>query len=560
MAFDSESPEDLSRLRRAIRECRQHLQPYYDNRKVLIKALSDPCHRKEEVDSLDRKPDNPLDRMLRILTRGVVDQNPTLRIVRSRRPRAAGMLKSMLQAWGRRNGMAHRLQDVFQETILRWGIVVTGYETPSSGPGKEPYADVLDFDDYFIDGPGSDDRDIDFEGHCYRRRLDEIEAEPSYDRSAVAKLKDMSPSTRRDGHFRLYDWVDLKNVWMPQEGLELVIADYDGRFMETPPLRIRQYSGPPPGPYLRMDFGRLRGSRIPVSRASMLYDRHEFIIRARRQNYVQADRSLEYFGYTGESEKDAEKHRTAMDGEWIRFDSLQGTERFRKGGVDTGTMAAAIHADELFDRDAGNLNLAGGLGPSAPTARQEQGLGFGVQQMIDDMKLKTNDLAKRIYETAAWYMVRDPLRFEEAEFTTDSGNTYVSQWTPEIGLGFDPGDPEMEIVPGSMVSRSAEAQLKYLVESVRAIASMMVLPGEQPEVFRHGRFKELLAEYGNAPELDELFGEAPDRASVVPGVKEAGLFAKAGGRSAGGGGRSSPDKMAEKLIFSQARSQSGEGA
>jgi len=568
MPFDPSSTEDLTRLRRVIDEERMRLQPYYDNRKVLLDAINDPCHRTAEVATIDRRPSIPLDRMVRILTRGVVDQNPTLRIVRTRRPRIAGMLKSQLDVWARQIRMAAVLQNMFQEALLRWGIAYTGFETADAGYGATPFVHVLDFDDYFIDTRGNDENDIDFEGHCWARRLDHIQGDRTNDQNVVDRISESAKTRYKNKITTLYPWVDLRCVWLPQEGVELtLIGEENNTVLE--PLRIKEFVGPPPGPYVRLSLGNVRGTMIPVSRMSMLYDRHEFISRAYRIIYEQADESNEFYGYSGESERDADKHRTARRYEYIKFDNPAGIIKQKKGGVDPTVMGSAIHADDLFDTDAGNLKLIGGLGPSAQTLGQERSLGVGVQGMIDDMKNRMAVLGKRLYEIGGWYISRNPLNGRPRDagpgypvekkmvnWALPGGINVDSEWTPEMGADLDMDDPEMEIIPGSMVSRSAEGQLKFLIEAMQVIASSFALPGEEPPVFKHRRFRELVAELGNAPEIAELFGEASDAGSVIPGVETAMQFAPRPGRSTGSGGQAQPNKMVERMVFSGGQQQS----
>ncbi len=569
--FDPSSIEDMTRLRRAIREQRERFKPYYENRKVLQEALSDPVHRSVHVDTLDRKPHNALDKALRIITRSVVDQNPTLRVVRTKQPRTAGMLKAQLDVWGRQIGMADVLQGMFQEAWLRWGIAYTGYETPDIGRGMAPFVHVLDFDDYFIDDRGNDETDIDFEGHYWSVRIFELENNESYNQEAVAKLRQSAKTRYRNQVSTIYDWVDVRTVWLPHEGIEVTITDDDNNSIPEP-LRVRPYIGPPPGPYVRLSFGNVRGNMIPVSRASMLYDLHEFIMRAYRQVYKQADRSLEFFAYSGEAEKDAEKHRVAQDGEYVNMENPAGVQRVKKGGVDPQTLAAAIHADDLFDSDAGNLKLMGGLGPSAETLGQERGLGAGVQAMIDDFRQKMNKLAKRLYEVGAWYILNDPFngRSEEfpnnakrmVEWVTSNGNTVSSEWSPDSAFQLDPSDPDMEIVPGSMVSRSAEGQLQALIQSFQVIAGAMALPGAKPGIFDLEYFTKLIAEYSNQPEIEKLFTTATDSSSVAPGAEGATQFGQQKGSATppqGAGGQPQQNKLAERLIFSGGANQPGNG-
>lgn len=565
MAFDPTYPEDMARLRRCIRESRQTLKKFYEAREVILNALHDPCHTSDVIAAEDRIPHNPLDRMVRIVTRSVVSQNPTQRIVRTKRPRVSGMLKTQLDRWARRADLADTLQHMFVEGIIRWGIVFTGFDTHDQGYGMDPWAEPVDFDDYFIDLRGNDENKIDFEGHRYAKRLSELQNNPVYDQNVVDRLSESRKNRYAHGtSTTLYEWVDLACAWLPQEQMELTIVDEGGTGVGMTvhePLRIKPYQGPPDtSPYVRLSLSNVPGTMVPVSRAGMLFDLHDFVVRAYRQLYVQADDFLEFYGYSGESEKDAEKHRTAFHGEYVRFDNPGSVDKYTKGGVNPQVMGAAIHADELFNSDAGNLNLLGGLGPSAPTARQESGLGAGVQGMVDDARQRMDKATKQIMDIAAWYIMHDPYRREEVDWTTPEGLTQSSMWNPEDmnRMEMNKQDEEWEIIPGSMISRSAEQQLASLVQAVDNVARTLALPGEDPTVFKHRRYRERMAEYGNLPELAEFFGEAPDQESVVPGSETAAQFAAPGrtGRPQGPA-PAGQSKMVDRMVFSGAGAQNG---
>lgn len=557
-SFDPHDVQHVARLRSSIESAEAGMDKYRKNRKVLLDALYDPCHQDDTPNTDDRMPINELDGMFNILTRSVVDQNPTLRIVKAKQPRVAGMLKARLEKWAKENWLYVLLQGVFHEALLRWGVVYMGYEVGENG--VMPYATALDLDDYFIDQVGSDENDVDFEGHRSCRRLNELLGNRAYDQEAVAQLKSYSDRCGPEKQRTLYDRVDLIHTWLPREQIVVTLADKN--YHVDKPLRVMRYQGPPWGPYMRMDLGKIRSCMVPVSRASMFYDLHEFVARTYRHVFVQADREVEGYAYSGEMEKDAEKHRRLQQDEYLKMENPNGIVPIKKGGVNPQTLATGIHASDLFSTRAGNLKLAGGLGPSAPTASQEAGLGIGVRQMIDYARLKMDTLTRQIYATVAWYYRIDTIHEETVDWTTPEGLAVPggSEWTPETAASLDPNDPEMEIVPGSLISRSSEQQLAYVNQAVQSIAAMMSLPGEEQEVFHHRRYKELVAEYGNAPEINELFGEAADAGSVVPGVEHAAQFnQQKQGRSSGGKAMDNSGKLVERMVFSGGSPASGAG-
>lgn len=555
MAFDPFNPDDISKLRKSVSSAEEKLKKYRENRKMLQDALHDPVHQSAEIETEDREPVNSLDDAVTILTRGVVDQNPTLRIVRTKRPRMAGMLKTKLQKWMDRVNLAATLQGAYHECLMRWAIVYTGYEIKNDA--VDPFAETLDFDDFFIDMSGSDERDIDFEGHNYCKRLHEILESDEYIPEAVEKLAQYKSRRRRDGHSQLalYDRVDLQNVYLPKEGILLTLAHKNCGVDE--PLRVVRYQGPATGCYLKMNLGKVRGAMVPISRLSMWYDTADFEARCYRHAFQQADRQIQAWGFQGEHKADADKHRMLADDEYVGFEGGKDSVwPINKGGVNPTTLATAIHASNKFNERAGNIKLAGGLAATAPTARQEAGLGLGVSQMIADSRNRMAILTKQILDTAAHYMLMDRIprpadRPEVVEWETPSGDRYPSEWNPAMLEGIEPGDPEMEIVPGSMVSRTAEEQLAFLVGATQTIGSMMVLPGAKPAAFDLRYFQRLYSEYGNAPEIDHLFVEVPDQESMVPGVESAGQIAprpqsSPGGVKADTGG----DRLMERMIYS----------
>lgn len=557
MPFQPENPSDVRRLRNSIERSRTETQKFRNNRKVLLDALSDPCHEFADIPTEMRKPLNPMRRMFNIFTRGVVDQNPTLRITRTKQPRTAGMLKEKLQRWAQDSRLSETLQGVFHEALLRWGWGYINYDVGKQG--IEIYLDCLDFDDCFIDMRGSDEHDIDFEGHDFGRRLYELQDNPKFNQAAVsematryAKDSDLDP---------IYKWCELRCVYLPKEKLILTLSkDAQG---DDPPLRIQEYVGPPTGPYPKLNLGRTRSRMVPVSIASDLYDLADFVVRSVRHVFVQADRQVEFFTYNGESKKDADRHRLALDGEYFQMENPASVTRNVKGGVNPQTLATGIWADDKFDTEAGNLKLAGGLGPSADTAHQESMLGGGVQAMFDDAKQKMTKFTTQVYDTVAWYMARDPIRGNESvgnppemvEWTDSRGIRAASKWIPGVGETMVPGDPTMEIIPGSMVSRSAEQQLAALNGSIQRIAQTMALPGEAPAVFKHSRYRDLEAELGNMPEIGELFGEAPSPAAVVPGADAGGQFGQQQGRPQGGMKPQGQNPAVDRMLYSGGQAQ-----
>lgn len=550
MNFDPTNPNDISRLNGAIDESVVALDKYQKNYNQLREALGDPCHvDKPRVEQ--RVVVSKLDEFFTILTRACVSRNPTLRIGRTQYPRIAGMLRSQVEGWGFRNDFAAQLRNGFHESLLRWCI---GYMSASaSGDGIEPNLNVLDFEDYFIDMRQADEWNIDFEGHEYDLFKDELRDTSMYDQEAVNA---MGEGKRPDNGFRrpLYDRVRVRCCWLPRHRLILTLPVSGG----NKALRIQEYKGPPPGPYIRMSLTKRRGTIIPTSRASFLFDLHDFCAVTQRQVFLQADQFCEFFMGDAQFEQAMEIHRTAEYGHYYPVDNPDAVKRIVKGGVNQGTLLASMQASDMFNERAGNLRLLAGQSTGEPTARQANQIGFGVDAMVRDARQALNKFAKQVYEQVAWYILNDDIApMRKVEWTDSAGVTAPSWWIPGVGGQLPKGDPEMEIIPDSMIDRSSEEQANALLMSIRDISQLMAVPGNKPVFLDHQAVVDELKELKNQPQLAKMFGQAPDKESLVPGHDTVGTIGQGGG-GAPQGGYSSPnpgDRMKEKLMFQATQPQ-----
>jgi hypothetical protein len=451
--------------------------------------------------------------------------------------------------------MASILRDGFHEMLLRWcKAYVSAERTPDD---VEPKVEILDFEDYFLDMRQTDDRDIDFEGHEYDILRDELHDPEKYDQEAV---KSMDDSTRSKDQFvrrPLYDRSRVRCCWLPRHRLLLTLPAKGG----NKALRVQEYKGPPQGPYIGMALTKRRGSIIPTSRASFLLDLHDFCAVTQRQVFLQADQFCEFFLVDSQFEQAADIHRTAEYGRYYTVDNINAVKREIKGGVNQGTMLTSMQASDMFNERAGNLRLLAGQSTGEPTARQANQLGFGVDQMVRDCRSALNKFARQIYDQVAWYILNDDVSpMKQVEWTDDAGITSPSWWMPGVGRQLQGGDPELEIIPDSMIDRSSEEQAAALIDSVRTVASLLTVPGNAPVFLNHQEVVEHLGELRNQPELAKLFGQAPDVESLVPGNEAAGGVIQQGEKApVPSGGPSPMDRMKEKMMFQATQPQQSQG-
>lgn len=553
MPFDPENPQSIERLMKCVEYARTKMKPLVDNRKLILDELAGPLHTTKNVARNKRMPINSLDEMFGTLTRTLVDQNPSCRVVNHKRRRTAAMLREELQRRIVETNLYVTLQECVQDALIRMGVVKVGIAPAEQveieghwhDVGK-PYADFVGLDSFVIDLRGSREDQIDFAGDSYSRRLDYLRDNPNYDQNVVDKLgpnKTTAREGKRNYSETLYDWVDLLDLYLPQANAIVTVPDEAQAVPE--PLRIIPYNGAEGGPYLYLRFSRLLGSIIPTGPAPMLFDLHDFNNRAYRRVFRQADRQAEYWTYTGDAEADAEAHKAAYDGQFIKVDNPQGVTRNVKGGVSPHTLGTARHGRDLFNERAGNLRAQSGTGVSAGTLGQEERLAQGVGQMIGHMRNQVYAFTGKILENWAQYIWNDPLT--QREVTRQVGGRPVDGlWTPEEREG-DVIQFEFDIVPGSMTRRGHEEQAASLLASARAIMETMQFPATKRVVFDHAYFAEMLGEYLNQPELGKLVSFAPNAESVYPGTK-ASVGQPPTARPVPAGGESNQDAAVEKLM------------
>lgn len=549
MAFDPESPNDLARLKSAIDDSIVGLEAYRANYAHLRLVLADPCHKRWPVKVEDRQVVNKEDELFTILTRAVVSRNPTLRIGTESLSRIAGMLKTQLEDWGERNDMAAKLRDAFHEMLLRWAIGHMSVKVKGGEP-YEPQLNILDFEDYFIDLRQTDEALIDFEGHEFEVFRDELSDSSLYDQGAVREMGDAPRGF--DGDYvgrRLYDRVKVRLCWLPLERLLLTLPAHAG----TRALRIQRYAGPPEGPYIRECLKKRRGAIVPVSYASGLLDKHDFCNVSWKQVFMQSDGFSEFFLVDSQFEQVADIHRTAEYGHYYTVDNVNAVKRETKGGVNQGTILAAMQANDMFNEAAGNLRLLSGQSSGEPTARQAAQLGTGIDQMVRDCRTALNRFARKVYQQAAWYMMNEdpgvvPVR--QVEWTDGAGIKDRQDWIPGVGKVLPEGDLKLDVIPDSMIERTSQEQAVALLDSVRTIAQLLAVPGNKPVFLDHQELVEQIRTLSNQPELNKLFGQAPDVGSLVPGSETAGAAASANrGANSPSGGRMPADRLKEKLMF-----------
>jgi hypothetical protein len=180
--------------------------------------------------------------------------------------------------------------------------------------------------------------------------------------------------------------------------------------------------------------------------------------------------------------------------------------------------------------------------------------------MVRDSRTALNKFAQEAYDQVAWYILNDELSpMRQVDWTDGAGVSAPSWWVPGVGKQLSSGDPEMEIIPDSMIERTSEEQAGALLESIHAVVGLMAAPGNRPVFLNHQEVVNELTELRNQPKLKTMFGEAPDVSSLVPGSETAGATMQSGSQPPASSPASPGDKLKEKLMFQATQPTGAQG-
>lgn len=338
----------------------------------------------------------------------------------------------------------------------------------------QPYVDVVDLDNYVHDLNAHHIMECDFIADKTRLPYDEVMQSGLYRKSVRDKLQpteyhtvsetgverseilSRGPTGGTGGDYRKY--VDLWNVYLPREGLTIVLP-VDG---PTRTLGVMEWEGPVMGPYVYLAFAPVPSNTMPLPPVASWYDLHMLANSLFRKLGRQAKRQkINYLSRGGQTE-DAENLRDAKDGQIVGVNDPGSLVPARYPGADQGNFAFFTQLARWFSYFAGNIDVMGGLGPQAETLGQEQMLGMNSSQRLRAMREILTDSTEDVMTALTWYKWTDPL--DEVSVTQRVPGTDI-----EIPVRFSPEDKlgefinyNLNIEPYSMHRKTPEERLKTL--------------------------------------------------------------------------------------------------
>jgi hypothetical protein len=422
----------------------------------------------------------------------------------------------------------------FDDTMRRWvleamfgmGVLKVGL-APSDqkeifgfthDPGQ-PFADVVDFEDFVFDITAKRWDQVQFCGNRYALPLDAVRDLKMFKGANLSKYERRTSNEQGDekvsnlvddggsyGEETYMDLVELWDIWLPYENIVATFqAGPDGGIETRNPIRVVDWEGPEGGPYHLLSFGDVPGQIMPLPPAALMIDLHELGNRVFRKLGRQADRQKTVTLIASGNQEDGRRLTDANDGDAISVDRPEATKEVRYGGVDQAALAFFQQLRQLTSYFGGNLETLGGLNNATNTASQEQLVKSQATMRIADMQERATDAATRVIKAIAYYMWTDPVRtYRVPKKIPASDMVIISDLKPERRNGEFP-DYAIEIIPFSMQSRTPTERMQTLTQIMQTfivpMAPLLQQRGLVPDI---EGFLKMSAELSGTPEVVDL--------------------------------------------------------
>lgn len=551
---------DLPRLQTAWQKSRQSLQRARDERREAVRqAVGD--HYADE--GAKEKVYLPLLWMYTdIVVGNLVANDP--RVMLSTKVGKKKPMVHALETWAneeiRRMELAEVLKRAVVDAAYCMGIVKVGLATPPDAArytwGLEegqPFAQVVDLDDYACDPHARVDTELQWEGHRYRVPLETVKDSKLYSKDRKQLSASPDAPYNREGDERIgmigrgfkgtggsdeeyRDMVDLWEFFIPSggesgRGLILTLAEDQmaGGSQYAEPLRAQEWVGPYCGPFHRLGLSLpVPGNLIPSGPIQRLRNLDFLVNRLYRKLARQADRQKAVGLYAGTSAEDAERWRKAADGEMIRMENPDRVKWIDSGGPNAFNGQFTEQARTLFSWVAGNLDAAGGLSSQAGTLGQERLLDTNSSRSIAHMQDRAVKFTGSVLDAMLWFWYLHPTKVMHTTYPIaglpkplrrrvyphGADKAVLPAGTHVRDLPYEQLDVRVD--PYSQRHRTPQERLADLERIVtQVVMPMLPLLQQQGHYFDIGKFLEKESEYGDMPDL-------PDIITLGPGVQERG--------------------------------------
>jgi hypothetical protein len=533
----------LDRLVASMRRSSRQLEPFRRERRDMVKQFAGFHWNEQAAD--EEVPVNLLAKFVQIMARSLVPHDPRV-MLRTHVTKNVPAVDAM-EAWLNR----HLRTTYFAEKFRRFVVdaffslatmkVALGnpadeaasYETPAGAP----FCEIVDLDDILFDPTCASLERASWIAHKYRIPLDDAKELGFFDEQARSELQasdggeytedgDRRLSTMGRGHAGgtedgdYEEMVDLWEIWCRRSGkvITLPAAPSGGvPTLDHAPLKVADWLGPTCGPYHFLCFGIVPAQAMPKQPIPDLVALHDLINRLYVKLGQQAEREKEVLPVRGGQLDDADRLVETPDGHPFPCDNADNIAAVRYGGPSASNLQFTIHAKDLFNAQANNLELLSGSGPQSKTATQDKMLNENAGAGVQDSQETVVTCMSKVLSAYSWYLWYHPelvmKTVREAPGVPDvqiERAVYPAGYGSRAGSGLNRRDGDFEsldirVDPYSLQHKSPQQRMAFIDQTVKDLLPTMPMLAQQGVNFDAQAYLKIKAKYGDEPDLLKVF-------------------------------------------------------
>lgn len=315
-------------------------------------------------------------------------------------------------------------------------------------------------------------------------------------------------------HDEVVPGIDLIDLYIPELGQVCTWAIENAMVVKnTKPLAVVDWDLSE-RPHKMLNLGPVPDNIMPTSPGGNLKNLADLLNAMFRKLDLSARHQKDVLLYEGGAEDDVVRVKAAKHMDTVKVNRKDAMQTLSFNGPNGVMQAFGMAVMQLFDRMAGNLRVAAGLGTSAETATQELMQKGQVDRREGAMAIKVLKFTEDIFRDLGTMMFNDEA-LEIQSSVIKPGLEFLGRLKSDWKPGYREGkrsDYRLQIQPYSMTYQSPTqraAQLRGMFGELMQMYPVLQQSGVTPDV---REYLTTLAKYTDMPELLRIF-----RFDAMPG-------------------------------------------
>lgn len=545
--MDRQPEVDLQKLCDAIRASRKVLEPFRVSKREAVRKYAGDQWSTETAQV--PRPVNFLSLYLQIMSKSLIASDPraSLGTFNKQYRATVSAEEDWINPELKRMKFADTLERAGIDALYGFSVIKVSLVTPalSEKGGWEqqvgqPGAWCIDLDDWAMDPHARDLRELAWCGHRSRILTDSLKDSKLYE---AAKRKKVLPNQDRQynsdaGDERIsmlgrqyvagewiteaYDFTDIWEIYLPMEKLIVTMLSDDGGSPELMEMKgenvafdVKPWVGPYCGPYHYLNLmPPVSGNSMPKGPIQDLIDMDEHLNGIMTKLIRQAARQKEILAVSGAADGDARRVTEAADGEVIRCDNPDKMKPMGFGGPAPNNHNFMMGLWEMLNKMGGNIELMGGLSEQSKTATQDKMLNANASSSMKWMQQAMVKFTSEVFDSLLWFHHHHPVNRMKSYREIPGLSAPIERTvTPDDRQKVPYEEIQRQIDPYSLSHQTPGERLAFVNQVVtQTLIPILPLLKEQGVGINIAKWIDLMAQYGNSPDLTEIITNLADAA------------------------------------------------